>query len=79
MSCDRYSVDCGLAVLRDGMGNCRGWDEDCWELEVRVNCEWMKLSCDWEIGDFGEVDGWSWGVWGDVLYGFHFVKKVLKM
>lgn len=39
----------------------------------------MKLSCDWEIGDFGEVIWWIWGMWGDVLYEFHFVKKVLKM
>lgn len=39
----------------------------------------MKLSCDWEIGDFGEVDRSCLGLLGDVLYGFHFVKKVLKM
>lgn len=51
--------------------------------EVWIVGNWIvvnvKLSCDWEIGGFGEVDGWSWGVWGDVLYEFHFVKKVLKM
>lgn len=37
LSCDRCLVDCGLAVLREDMGDCRGWDEDCWELEVRVD------------------------------------------
>ena len=37
LSCDRCLVDCGLAVLREDMADCRGWDWDSWRLEGRVD------------------------------------------